>query len=550
MNKYLLEKEKELKNKQFTDADIDDILFVTCAENEDDIIKIIVKYIFRKDDFFIDDNEVTVLLNELEYEYHILIKTVLHYFVACSKEIERSKLVDCCREYIINYFNNIDSVNNVVPQYNLSRIIDWTIEKFPQCKKEISKLLFEKIYNGSISNINYLELIDYFMSHEKKSTIFTAAQYESFFDKYFVKMNNSEYVYLYLDYYDKYYEYILNNNKKMKKEFSKKYCDFVITNIELIDNYKKQILLQKIRNIMDALGCYKDEDYYILDKNLEYANKSTLKSLKMHGICLPQGHTEVLNNYIESQNNIFSKLNNVEMLEKLLFDLEPISKQDIKDDIEKRKGTASLFFKNRFLDYEGRIINYQNLATEQMFSLNATQFVSDFINFTFKILITPFYTHFSIDDDVKKFISSIMGNNKLISNDRIENMTIDFINLLKKDFRNSVYNIIPEFEESLRFYFKNLGMNIYKKNGKHDYIGLSDIFNDNNNNLFRDELLKIINEDYYFILKWILTDHYGYGIKYIESHRYGSPKSYNTEYSIYISFMILRLYWWGNMLAL
>lgn len=86
-------------------------------------------------------------------------------------------------------------------------------------------------------------------------------------------------------------------------------------------------------------------------------------------------------------------------------------------------------------------------------------------------------------------------------------------------------------------------MNIYKKNSKNDFIGLSSILNDNDKNLFRDKLLETIDEDYYFTLKWFLVDNYGYGLRHKISHRYNSNTAYKNGYSIYITLMILKLYW-------
>ena len=70
----------------------------------------------------------------------------------------------------------------------------------------------------------------------------------------------------------------------------------------------------------------------------------------------------------------------------------------------------------------------------------------------------------------------------------------------KGDYKNSIFDIILDLEESIRHYFKQRVLNIMKHDGSGDYIGLNNIFNDNKKNSFRDELLKIIDEDYYFTL--------------------------------------------------
>ena len=111
------------------------------------------------------------------------------------------------------------------------------------------------------------------------------------------------------------------------------------------------------------------------------------------------------------------------------------------------------------------------------------------------------------------------------------------------EFINSSYDIVQELEESFRYYFKNKGLNILKKNGTRDYIGLSQIFNDDETNNYRECLLEIIDEDFYFTLKWFLVDNYGFGLRNKTSHRFNSNRLYEHPYSIYIIIHILRLYW-------
>ena len=74
-----------------------------------------------------------------------------------------------------------------------------------------------------------------------------------------------------------------------------------------------------------------------------------------------------------------------------------------------------------------------------------------------------------------------MVNNELVSDEQIEDLSYWFIEFFKTNFRDSVYDIIEEFEASLRYYFENQKMNIFKRNGTGDLIGLSTIFNDNKN---------------------------------------------------------------------
>ena len=97
------------------------------------------------------------------------------------------------------------------------------------------------------------------------------------------------------------------------------------------------------------------------------------------------------------------------------------------------------------------------------------------------------------------------SNNKLVDQSRTQLLSNLFISFFEGDYKNSIFDIMLELEELVRHYFKQCGLNIIKHDGSRDYIGLNNIFNDNKKNSFRDELLKTIDEDYYFTLKLFLN---------------------------------------------
>ena len=85
---------------------------------------------------------------------------------------------------------------------------------------------------------------------------------------------------------------------------------------------------------------------------------------------------------------------------------------------------------------------------------------------------------------------------------------------------------------------------IRKRDKTNDFIGLNNIFNYYEKNNYRDKLLEVIDENYYFTLKWFLVDKYGFNLKNKVSHRYEySNDLYNSIFSIYAVIQIFRLYW-------
>ncbi len=544
MNKYLARKNKEYKAKSFNNLYIDDLLYVY-KQSDDPIENIIYKYhilINNGNSFKLTNEELIVVESEINNENHILIRIFLQYLIASSSKYLESNLFEECKNYIKLFFKNIETIDEGLPDYNLVTIITWTLHKFPRYKEEIRDILFTYIINGNKGVIQYILLINLIIADSKLFNLFIPKQYEEIYERYFVIIAEDKNIYLYLEIYKNYLEYINVYNKPLRKGFLKKYCDFVIKNIDLIDIHTKQILLQKIRDYMDELDIYGDSDYYIIDSSLEKANEEFLKLMHPITVNLPKELIKETEEKINFQKEIYSKLNSNEKIQKLLYELSPINKTEIKKYNETSRGTFTSVFKELIVDLDGKVINYNDLDEMQMFSLKANEYISIKIKFYFYCIVNPFYSSIINEDEAKKSIYNILTNSRLVSSDRIDSLLNSFVALLKQDFKASIYDIVEEFEESLRHYFKNEKMNIYKKNAKRDLIGLSNIFNDHKINKYRDKLYETIDENYYFTLKWFLVDNYGFGLKNKISHRYKAKDLYNSKYAIYSAFQILRFY--------
>ena len=66
-------------------------------------------------------------------------------------------------------------------------------------------------------------------------------------------------------------------------------------------------------------------------------------------------------------------------------------------------------------------------------------------------------------------------------------------------------------------------------------------FNDKNS--YKDKLLEIIDEDYYFTFEYLLTDRCGFNFKNIASHRYSCPNADKSLEAVYCILHIFRFYW-------
>ena len=543
MSQYLLEKDVELKSKTFAEADIYDIL-IGYYEYKDEFFDIFKRFqISKEGEFLLTEDEIHLIKDELTNDYHLLIKAILNNFLIYSNEKESTKLHECCKEYITEYFNENSQIDFNIPARNLTILIKWIIKKVSRYKKEISNLLLDKIEQGDVEDVRYILLVDHLFSNKDSVDIFNYDQYIAIFKEYLIDIANLSNINSYLEIYKKYYEFILNHKKK-NNDFFERYCNFVINNISLIDNRIKPILLQNIRDLMNELKDFSDDEYYVINENLEKANAENLKLMKKIEVSIPKEKLQPIIEYAEKQNTKFLSLSNIDKLDELLIEIFPLSKERIKNDLDStNKSSFISLFPKRIIENNGRVINYKKLDEESMFSLEICSWVPYYISTCFVVLIDPFFKNFIVDDSIKCYIRKILSNNKLVSNDRIDLLADNFITFLNKDYKNSVYDIVLELEESFRFYFKNEKMNIYMKDRKNNLIGINEIFNNKSNNSYRDKLFEIIDEDYYFTIKWFLVDDYGFNLRNKIAHRINLNYAYNDKNSIYICFMILRLYW-------
>lgn len=542
MDEFLLKMNEHFNNKNYDKWYIDDLFWN--LENINSPIANLIKNHFdkKKDSLKISDEDAQLIIKNYNIEFHILIKSILDYMLACSKYHNVSNLEKDAFELIDLYFDNIKIINGGLPIHNLSMVLKLTIKKFPTSKKKIRLVLFEKLINGDINVLRYISFVDYFIRDDDLKLIFTIDDYEKLYNYYFVTKSDEKNISFYLDVYERYLDYLTNTDKSRRKTFLKKYCDFVIENVQIIDIHYKHKLLPLIRDYMDELKLYSDESYNIIDSNIEIASNEMLNNLQSFTVSLPEDENKKLSDFQKKQYEKFITMSNADKVDELFAYLTPFDIKKIKKNINASNSELHNLFSDLYLDEKGKPINYKKLNENQMFSLKAKQQIDIFINFQFYLLIDSFFKTFKIDDFSKEHINSFLVNNELVSDEQIEDLSYWFIEFFKTNFRDSVYDIIEEFEASLRYYFENQKMNIFKRNGTGDLIGLSTIFNDNKNNPYRDKLYEVIDEDFYFTLKWLLVDEYGLQLRHKITHRFKSKQLYQKTDTIFAVLQIIRFY--------
>lgn len=197
-SKYLTEKDAELKGKLFSGASLSDLIHPV-EDSDDEIAQFISDYFSSSANKIAIDGETLKLINRnVDESSHILIRILLQYLIASSKEINRSKLNECCAEYIedyfkgsnysddIDYFSYPNFIKAEIPADNLVIALRWTLQRFPQNKKCFSKLLAQKLDEKETSSILALCLLDRLLNDDRLCNLFNPQKYVSQYDRYLI----------------------------------------------------------------------------------------------------------------------------------------------------------------------------------------------------------------------------------------------------------------------------------------------------------------------------------------------------------------------------
>lgn len=548
MERYLSEINIDFQNKEFNKWYIDFLRYYSSKYNDSAIYNLFTKYScafydYKSINVLFDESKV--LIENYDESLNVLIKSYMSFLISqCSKTYIESKLINNCKEYIKLFFENLNNKEDGFPSHNLVTVLHWTLFKFPNCKELIAKMIYEKVMSDEFQKNKSISVVDYFIRDKSLNNLFSKEQYKNIYSDFLInpQVDDNE-IYFYYDVYNDFLKSDFCKDSQNKKMVKQSIIEYVLKHLNKFDYHFNQINLQIIRDYMNELKIYDDNDYLLIDEKIVEANKETVKSLKMSSFQLPKNIQDTLNEKLIEINNQYSEISIVKMIDKLLIETAPLSLNELKRSFESSKTGIESLISVQYLDEDGRVINYKDLTEEENFSLKSRQQINIIVEIYMDLVYSPFYNHFKIDEESKKYIYDIMANNRLISTDRVDYMSKLFVDFFSGNYRNSIYDIISEFEESLRYYFKCNKMNVIKRDGTNDLIGLSNVFNDNQKNSFRDKLYEIIDEDYYFTLKWFLVDDYGFGIRNKIAHRYKSKDLFKNIYSIYIVVQIFRFYW-------
>ena len=535
----------DFMNKTFNEWYFDG-MFWSNQFNHSQIYNIFFKYRqleYREKEIIVSEDDA-LFLTGLPKGNSVLVQFYIEYLISCCKSTyNKSHVLDYTNSFLDLFFANINMIDNGLPYHNFVEIMKRTIRKVPNSKNSLSVKIYDRLIHDSNWHV-MSHLADNLFYNAETARIFSNDMVQNIFNIFLqhTKEDNSEFEYLYF-FLKKLVLLIANFNKKQSEPFFEQLCRLSLINIKLFTNYSKQIELQFIRDEMTALkNSFSDEDFALLDSELETANKEALSHMIKIDYASDPKQTKIIQDQYQKNIDTFNKMSNDKKILDLICQTYPFSIERTKRIIQQPVSCLSMFANELVLDQDGRVINYKKLTDNELFSLKAKFSLNIDIQVYMQLLVFPFFQTFTLDDESKKFIRSIFENNKLVDRNKIDDLSKLFCQFFNKEFENSVGQIVLAFEDSVRFYLKNQGLNIIKTNQSGHKIDLNYVFNNYENNSFRDKLLETIDEDFYFTLKWLLCDEYGFNLRnnYAHGDVYGS--SLRDITAIYAIFQIFRFY--------
>lgn len=541
MSEYLDYLDNEFSKKKPSDYYISDLFFKSFPDDE--IYSIILKYgvsSYKFNSFTLNEKESKLILEECNKDHHLIVLIFLNYLLSFSSYREQSKLIELCKNLVCLCFTNDEEEDGLL-QDTFNTVISWSCFKFPNHKQELSDFILNEMKSRNDCKKNMCFFYSW-ISDEHLKNLFPCEKLSEIHETNFPKFDCPDHVYVNIEIFKEFLKYLEEQKKKeFLYIFQRKYIDFIFKNLSTIDSRKKCILLQQILDLMRKIK-YRIDEIQIIENDLKNANNDCSKDFESITIPFNDEIKESLKKGAEISEAEFEDLSNTKKIILLLTRLNPFRLNEIKNSVNtSHKQFWNNIVPTLYSDSEGRILNYKKLDDTQMFSIEAREHIIIHIDLTFSLVINPFYRHFQLDNQSNEFIEKIIKNNYLIRKADTQRISCLFKRFLNKEFEDSSYQIIEMFEAGLRSYFENSNISIFNLNG--DRIGLSDIFNYKDKNAYRDKLFEIIDEDFYFTLTWLLTDHYGEDLRNRIVHNYNNDHLYELTSTIYAVLQILRLYY-------
>lgn len=459
------------------------------------------------------------------------------FLLMCNTKIE-SEFIKSFTSIIDLYFlkNNptLNDTNNVI------FLLDFSIAYGKNFAEQFVRNIFKYLLRKD-TNVKYVCLLNNIIKKYGMNDIKRFLNINKVFDKALVSNNVT---FADFNQYIELAEFCIIYNKN-SKDSKIKYIDIILNTFNDLNDQWFQGKLQKCRDYI------KDTNYHMdrlldIENRIEMMGEKAIGMMKEIRIPFPPEITKQIEEFCKSREVLLNKKTNISKLIWYFFEFYPFKKTDLvsfENDVEKESVFKGMF-NTIYYNTHGEVINYVDLTDEEKDTLkckNGFLVQSQILDLT---VCRPFYNSFKMDDDVKQFIIGFSKNNKMIdAKNGWDKKFVDYLfDILGSKIDDMIQKVLPLFENSLRFYFKNEGLYI-KKTKSDDYINLGDIFTSLSGvNQYRDKLLEIIDEDYYWMMCYLLTDRLGFNGRNVNLHGADDPNYSRSFPAYYTCVLIFRMF--------
>ncbi len=457
----------------------------------------------------VSDEDANYLKANASPSDHILIKAYDGFLISrCPSSRNDQSLMAACTEYLKLLFVKSAEIKNGLPLANAETILKWTLVSHPEYRSRFSGVVAPLLCSSDL--LFCLAFLSRLATDDDLCSLLTSDMYKEIIGRAEVLSNlpenNIERAYRYISTF-------LPKPKSPQKPIKKLLCEIMLRFHSRMDDRFLFTELHNVRDYMDALNQYNDSDYQIIDEEIERLKKSASESVSPLTIAFPKNPQEEILRAKEKSERKLETRNSIGKLVFLLQQTSPLSYGQLQEAVENGKSILDAIGNTLYICADGTPINYKPLSQDELFSVKTREFIEMSIGLYEFAVFAPFKSSFVFDEQVRLYIFECVKNSALCPAGLAERFT----NLIGKALigkpDGAMYQIIPFMERGFREYFKSEGLNIYKRNGKHEYIGWGDIFSNKKVNPYRDKLLETIDESFYFTLHWLMTDKYGFQLR-------------------------------------
>lgn len=340
----------------------------------------------------------------------------------------------------------------------------------------------------------------------------------------------------------------INNYTKVEK-WQLKYSD-ICEELEKIKSPHGYEYLTKAINILNPEKQEQKINNLMLKR--DESQKKLYNSFQMHEFSFDNKEiNNQINAFREKVINIFINLNSIQQFSYLLKEFNPVSVSEIEKQIKENKKhsiIANLFPTVVFGEDKTIIYEESKATTEEKKEYEYSQQYKMFNPVTYSLILQPYIYNSKIDIDLLSLIDEIISHNLFVPIDRIDKVKEDIVNILNKNIRLGLFDLIVQFENGCRIYlhsYKSL-YPLVRNGSKYSQLSLDSIFvQKKKTNKFRTALCEILDKDLVLEIEYLACRPLSANIRNKYMHNgCGSYKEFFIDEAI-LSYLLIKAYCLG-----